>query len=89
MAVMRKTIGGKKVSLKVTKRDELIDELAVLLSESYEQDVRYTKEGIILQFENEKGETKDYVFRIVEKKDRVKSEDLLEQGKVVKNGNSS
>jgi len=78
MAVMRKTIGGKKVSLKVTKRDELIDELAVLLSESYEQDVRYTKEGIILQFENEKGETKDYVFRIVEKKDRVKNEELLE-----------
>jgi len=78
MAVMRKTIGGKKVSLKVTKRDELIDELAVLLSENYEQDVKYTKEGIILHFENEKGETKDFVFRIVEKKDRVKTEDLLE-----------
>ena len=78
---MAKLLGTSKVkvsSSKITKREMILNELAELLAESFEQDVKATKEGLVFTFENEKGETKDFVFKVVEKKDRIHVEDFLE-----------
>lgn len=77
MAKLERTVKTIKSTSKITKRELLLGELQELLAENYDQDVKVTKEGLVLTLENEKGETKDFVFRIVEKKDRIKESDFL------------
>jgi len=78
MAKLVKNTKTKQINVKVTKRDELLEKLANLLAEEFEQEVKFTKEGIVLEFENEKGDKKDFVFRVVEKKDRILEVDFIE-----------
>ncbi|KFZ25854.1 MAG: hypothetical protein KQ78_01810 [Candidatus Izimaplasma bacterium HR2] len=78
MAKIVKTVKVAKSNSKITKRELLLTELATLLEENFEQEVKFTKEGIVLVFTNEKDEEKDFVFRIVEKKARINASDFVE-----------
>jgi len=78
MAKFTKVVAKKGNNGRITKRDMLIEELANVLEEHFEDEVKFTKEGIVLTFKNEKNEEKDFVFKIVEKKDRIKEEDFLQ-----------
>jgi len=78
---MARIVGTKKVVTangKITKRDLLVAELSEVLSEHFDQEVKFTKEGIVLVFTNEKEQEKDFVFKVIEKKDRVVEEDFLD-----------
>jgi len=78
MAVLKNAKKATRNNGKITKRELLMEQLATLLGEQFEQEVKFTKEGMVLEFNNEKNEQKDFVFKIVEKKDRIKEEDFIE-----------
>lgn len=78
MAKIVKSVKVAKSNSKITKRELLLETLATLLGDNFEQEVKFTKEGIVLVFSNEKDEEKDFVFRIVEKKARISIEDFIE-----------
>jgi hypothetical protein len=78
MAVLTRVVAKKGNNGRITKRDMLIEELANVLEEHFEANAKFTKEGIVLTFKNEKNEEKDFVFKIVEKKDRIKEGDFLQ-----------
>jgi len=78
MAKFTKIVAKKGNNGRITKRDILISELSEVLEEHFGTEAKFTKEGIVLTFKNEKNEEKDFVFKIVEKKDRIKEEDFLQ-----------
>ena len=78
MAKLQTIKSATRKVTKETKRDLLINEVAQLLEETYDQEVKFTKEGIVLEFENEKGDKKDFVFKVIEKKERIANEDFIQ-----------
>lgn len=78
MAKLGRVAKTAVASGKITKRDLLLQELSELLEEHFDEEVKFTKEGIVVAFKNEKGLEKDFVFRIVEKKERIVEGDFLE-----------